>query len=147
MENTPTPRQHAARDATFLVNTPTEQPDSGGNSTGVMLTVDLETYGMGPLLRTAHQFTGRCFVQLQNRQGHLITVALHSMNGQVSRNQLEGEFMNALLDHTLRERIARETEGVRNLILAHALSRTSLIAAPLEQDTPQDKYVSNVGRA
>lgn len=37
-------------------------------------------------------------------------------------------FRKEVLDEDLREKIRRETEPVRNLILAHAFSRTGLIA-------------------
>jgi len=37
------------------------------------------------------------------------------------------DFYQALLDQDLREIVFKETEGVRNLILAHAFSKTSLI--------------------
>lgn len=49
----------------------------------------------------------------------------------VSANQIDQalyEFNKELLDQDLRQSIAKETEGVRNLILAHAFSRTNLIA-------------------
>lgn len=36
-------------------------------------------------------------------------------------------FQQALLDQDLREIVSEETEGVRNLILAHAFSKTTLI--------------------
>lgn len=35
-------------------------------------------------------------------------------------------FKNEVLDQDLREKIAQETEGVRNLILAHTFSNTGL---------------------
>jgi len=37
------------------------------------------------------------------------------------------DFRNEVLDQDLRERIKQETEPVRNLILAHAFSKTSLV--------------------
>ncbi len=36
-------------------------------------------------------------------------------------------FKKEVLDQDLREKIAKETEEVRNLILAHAFSKTSII--------------------
>jgi His-Xaa-Ser system protein HxsD len=39
------------------------------------------------------------------------------------------DFRNAVIDETLRERIRRETEEVRNLILALAFSNTGLVDA------------------
>lgn len=38
------------------------------------------------------------------------------------------DFKKEVLDQDLREIIKRETEGVRNLILSHAFSKTGLIA-------------------
>jgi len=40
---------------------------------------------------------------------------------------LVSEFRNEVLDQDLREAIKKETEPVRNLILAHAFSKTSLV--------------------
>ena len=39
------------------------------------------------------------------------------------------EFKKEVLDQDLRKTIAAETEGVRNLILAHAFSKTSLVTS------------------
>ena len=44
--------------------------------------------------------------------------------------------MNDLLDQTLREKVAKETEAFRNLIVAHALSKTCLINSELETQDP-----------
>jgi His-Xaa-Ser system protein HxsD len=41
---------------------------------------------------------------------------------------MERKLRNEALDQQLRERIRDQTEGVRNLILAHAFSKTGLIA-------------------
>jgi hypothetical protein len=49
---------------------------------------------------------------------------------------MAGEFCNALLDQTLREIVSQESEAERNLILAHALSRTTLIHPELETESP-----------
>jgi His-Xaa-Ser system protein HxsD len=43
-----------------------------------------------------------------------------------------GQFCNEVLDQELREEIAAETKGVRDLLLAHAFSKTSLIDSEME---------------
>ncbi len=43
-----------------------------------------------------------------------------------------GQFCNEVLGQELREEIAAETRGVRDLLLAHAFSRTSLIDSEME---------------
>jgi hypothetical protein len=45
---------------------------------------------------------------------------------------MAGEFCNEVLDQELRETIAEETAGIRNLLLAQAFSKTSLIDPELE---------------
>jgi len=42
-------------------------------------------------------------------------------------DEAAGQFCNEVLDQELREEIAAETRGVRDLLLAHAFSKTSLI--------------------
>jgi hypothetical protein len=45
---------------------------------------------------------------------------------------MAGEFCNEVLDQELREIIAEETVGIRDLLLAQAFSKTSLIDPELE---------------
>jgi His-Xaa-Ser system protein HxsD len=47
-------------------------------------------------------------------------------------DKLVGEFCNEVLDQDLRETVAEETTGIRNLLLAQAFSKTSLIDSELE---------------
>ena len=42
-------------------------------------------------------------------------------------NSLLNKFRREVIDHDLRLKISSKTEGVRNLILAHAFSRTGII--------------------
>lgn len=42
-------------------------------------------------------------------------------------NNILARFRREVIDHDLRLRISSQTEGVRNLILAHAFSRTGVI--------------------
>lgn len=57
-----------------------------------------------------------------------ITVDLEIRDGRnASVAQLVANFRNEVLDQQLRERIAKETESERNLILAYAFSNTKLI--------------------
>ena len=42
--------------------------------------------------------------------------------------QIVDDFKKEVLDQDLRERLKEETESVRNLILAHAFSRTGIIS-------------------
>jgi hypothetical protein len=56
----------------------------------------------------------------------------------VSDEQLRARFHRELLDQDLRGVIASETEALRNLVVAHALSRIPLIHPELESGIPQE---------
>jgi His-Xaa-Ser system protein HxsD len=103
---------------------------------GLLMEVDLEVYGLPALLKVAHKFTDRCFVHLQHRIEGMVEVRFCSKEPQVSLDLIAGEFCNELLDQRLREIISRESEPVRNLVLAHALSGIGL--ANLESEHPKD---------
>lgn len=102
----------------------------------VLVIVDLSLYSLDALKKTAHRFTGRCAVHLQHEDETHVTVRLHLLREGVDGSLVAGEFVNALLDQTLREEIGLATEPVRNLILAHALSQTNLLSPELEEVEP-----------
>lgn len=99
--------------------------------------VDLNVYGIAPVLKTAYLFTNRCYTHLQYRSEQMVEVRFWSKPGNPTPvDRLAREFCNELLDQTLRAQIAKETERERNLILAHALSRHPVLNRELEA-TPE----------
>jgi His-Xaa-Ser system protein HxsD len=92
----------------------------------LLMEVDLGVYGLPALLKVADRFTDRCFVHVQRRNEQFVEVRLQSKDLRVPLEPIVGEFCNEVLDQRLREIVARESEPVRNLILAHALSGISL---------------------
>jgi His-Xaa-Ser system protein HxsD len=105
-----------------------------GNS--LLMEVDLEVYGMPALLKVAHKFTDRCFVHLQRRNEQIVEVRFEARDLRFPLEPIAGEFCNEVLDQRLREILARESEPVRNLILAHALSGIGL--TDTEDQAPQN---------
>lgn len=85
-------------------------------------------------MKVAYRFTDRCYVHLQHRSEKIVTVRFEVKSNQQRLDDLAGEFCNELLDQTLREIIGRESESVRNLVLAHALSRGHLTPSEPPQD-------------
>ena len=129
-----------------------------------VVTVDTSLYSPQSVRKAAHRLTGLCYVHLQRSgvpdldlaepvgsahenltaagngvpEGRLLRVRLRPKPPAVTDiAALAGEFVNLLLDETLREEIGRETEPVRNLILAHALSETALLRPELETADPE----------
>src|SRR4051794_29293196 len=83
---------------------------------------DLKSYSLEAVQKVAYWFTAKCFVHLEHKSEHELEVQLRSKAGG-ELGDLTGQFMNDLLDQTLREKVAKESEPLRNLIIAHALSK------------------------
>ncbi len=98
--------------------------------------MDLGVYSLPALLRVAYRFTDRCYLHLQRKSEHVVEVRFRAKTLEIALDTIAGEFCNELLDQSLREIVARESEPVRNLILAHALSRTPFVDPELETGDP-----------
>jgi His-Xaa-Ser system protein HxsD len=109
--------------ATFL------DPDGSG----LIAEVDLGVYSLSALLRVAYRFTDHCYLHLQKKAEDVVEVRFQPKASDSPLDQIAGEFLNQLLDQSLREIVTRESEPVRNLILAHALSRTPFVDADRER--------------
>ena len=99
-------------------------------------TVDVGVYGLEPILKAAYLFSGEYFVHLQRGDAGRIEVRLRARSAGADLERAFGAFVNEVLDQGLRAKIAAETAPVRNLILAHALSGTTLLRAELEAVEP-----------
>lgn len=106
------------------------------DGSGLLAEVDLGVYGLSALLKVAYRFTDRCYLHLQQRTPTQIEVRFRAKATEISLDEIAGEFLNELLDQSLREIVLRESEAERNLILAHALSRTTLLHPELESTDP-----------
>jgi His-Xaa-Ser system protein HxsD len=100
-----------------------------------LLRIDLKIYSLEALLKTAYWYTSKCFLHLQHSSSDQVEVRFKCRTD-VQIANLPEQFINDLLDQTLRDKVARETEALRNLIVAHALSKTCLINIELETHDP-----------
>ena len=110
--------------------------------------VQLDVYGLQPLLKTAHKFTDRAFIHLEYERDGVVLVRFRTKRSLDSLQDIAGEFLNELLDQQLREELSVQTEPVRRLILAQAFSRTNLLnpeldsadptSDPMDLETPDD---------
>jgi len=89
----------------------------------------LSTYSLNAIKKTCYKFSSDFSVKLEKVDDEKIKVGF-TFNPNADnemRADLIRQFHNELLDQDLREIVFKETEGVRNLILAHAFSKTTLI--------------------
>ncbi len=110
--------------------------------------IDLAVYGLEAVLKSAYRFTGRCYLHLQQAGPASVEVRMRPKRREDDPDLAVREFLNDLLDQRLRSLIAAETAGERNLILAHALSRTNLVRPDLEtaEPTTDPQHVSTPDR-
>ncbi|MEY2484195.1 MAG: hypothetical protein QOK24_2723 [Verrucomicrobiota bacterium] len=116
------------------------------DGSGLLAEVDLGVYSIPALLRVAYRFTDRCYVHLQHKNEHVVEVRFRSKKDGAALAAIAGEFCNELLDQSLREIVASESAPVRNLIIAHALSRTPFVEPELEGTDPPATSQNPVSR-
>jgi His-Xaa-Ser system protein HxsD len=102
---------------------------SPGEVGDLTVRVDLNLYSRSALQKAVFPFTKTYFVEIRGINDREMDVIFTPKDRLDEWEQLRGNFLNELLDQSLREQIARETEPVRNLILAHALSNIDLIGS------------------
>jgi len=100
------------------------------------VTFDSNVYSLMAIKKAAYKAL-RAFSADITMQGELIHCQL-TFSSPVSEEEagrLVEDFKKEVLDQDLRERLQSETEAVRNVILAHAFSKTKLVNdEPLSRD-------------
>lgn len=89
--------------------------------------IDGRAFRLSAIKKAAYRFGDRCFVTIETLDEKRVVITFQPKRANFSIDVLEGEFRNEVLDQDLREIVAEETEGIRNLLLAQAFSKTSLI--------------------
>jgi His-Xaa-Ser system protein HxsD len=94
-----------------------------------VLSIDTRVYSLEAVKKTAYKFAAVTSVILQPKTDNIVSVLFNfaEAHGKNDPERVISDFCNELLDQDLREIIKRETTPVRNLILAHAFSRSSLV--------------------
>ena len=100
------------------------------------LTVDLAVYSLDCIKRSAYRFTDSFALDLRVAANAAVcTLSFDEKASDQLMDHVVASFQKELLDQDLRATIRAETKEVRNLILAHAFSRTGLIGdEPLPVD-------------
>lgn len=87
----------------------------------------LSVYTETAIKKAALKFADLCSVHLSKNENVVTaTLSFSSEKSSETRDQVRNALINEVLDQELREKISSDTEPLRNLILAHAFSRTGL---------------------
>jgi len=92
------------------------------------LCFDKSIFSATALKKASYRFMDRLSASIHDEVGsYRVKIEFAEKLSEESASYLLREFEKEVLDQDLREHIKRETESYRNLILAHAFSKTSLI--------------------
>ena len=94
------------------------------------LSFSTQVYSIEALKKTAYRFADRAAIVINPTDSDSVSVSFTfaGRNASSEPDQVLADFCNELLDQDLRATIKRESTPLRNLILAHAFSRTSLLS-------------------
>ncbi|RUR08557.1 His-Xaa-Ser system protein HxsD [Legionella septentrionalis] len=98
--------------------------------------INTSTYSLNAIKKVCYKFSSAFSVKLEKTDKEHVKV-IFKFNEPITEAQLDllkQRFHQELLDQDLREIVFKETEGVRNLILAHAFSKTTLIEPESSHD-------------
>ena len=107
----------------------TREPVFAGDS--AVCEIDLTVYPLAAAMKAAYMFLDRCYVFL-SREGDGIEVRLKrkpDASGDIET--IANEFINELLDQSVRWQLTTETKNLRELIVARALYGEALETSPL----------------
>lgn len=90
------------------------------------LTVDTRLYSEEALFRTCYVFTDRCYLLLFQEEADRVVVEIRKRRGSTSLSTLVGEFANELIDQRVRVSLSRETQTIREMIVAQAFAEADL---------------------
>ena len=92
------------------------------------LKFDKKIYRLIALKKASYKFIDKISVNISDEvDHHLVNVVFTKDLSDDAKEHLLNELLKEALDQDLRETIKKETEAYRNVILAHAFAKTSLI--------------------
>ena len=89
--------------------------------------IDLSIYPKDIILSVLHRLSNVFIGKLESKDKQKVKILFVKIEDGYEEKDLEELIVKELNDQILREKISKETEGVRNLILAHAFSKTNFI--------------------
>lgn len=105
----------------------------------VVIEIDLQLYGEATIMKAAYWITDNHYILIEKVDNPpKALVRIRPKEESADAEAVAGEFCNRLLDQSLADRIAKETAPIRDLIMAHALSKSALINQPFETACPEE---------
>lgn len=91
------------------------------------ISVNSGIYPMEAVKATGYTFTDKAFIEINTKSPNKTEVVLRAKdNKNFSQSRLKGEFLNELLHHSLRLKIAENNDQIRKFIVSRALMSSGL---------------------
>ncbi len=102
--------------------------------------IDTAVYALEAVVKSAYLFLDRCFILLFHDAEGTLRVRLKCKSGtKADIHTLVDEFLNELLNQSLRYQIAKETRNLRELIMARALYSECLDTTSFNREETEEK--------
>jgi len=89
---------------------------------------DKKVYDLNGIKKAAYKFIDKVAANISEEEDSFeVELRFSREISKEAQEHFVSEFTKEVLDQNLRESIKKETEGYRNLILAHVFSKTSLV--------------------
>jgi len=88
--------------------------------------VNTALYSKEALFRACYQFTDRCYLFLEESDNDAITVEFRKRSASTDLKDVIGAFANELINQRVRADLSRETQRIRELIVAQAFGDADL---------------------
>jgi His-Xaa-Ser system protein HxsD len=103
-------------------------------------------YSRDAILRSLYWFTDRVYVHVSQSSPSQFEITMEPKErGPSDLSRLAGEFLNAVLDQSIRESIQRETGRIREILVAKAFAEPGLLEDPPSGEVVEPSSDDNSG--
>ena len=97
----------------------------------MILEYDQRIFSISCLKKAAYKFSFRYDISFNLLDENLVRIEITSKDSG-SLDNFKQEFSKEVIDQSLRDEVSKQTENIRNLILAHTFSQISLLDSDSE---------------
>jgi His-Xaa-Ser system protein HxsD len=112
----------------LLTRTVADPAPAGSGGDARSLAIDVPLYGRAAVFRACYTFTDRCYLLLRPGAGEEIVIEFRAKEADTDLDQVLGEFANELIDQRVRDDLAAQTKGIRDLIVRQAFAEADFRA-------------------
>lgn len=111
------------------------------NADAIEIELDGTFFSADAILKTCYWFSRQFIFDLRQNSAGQTVVTLRAKDAAVSTENIHGEFIAAVADFALRERIEARTSNIREILLAKAFAESGVF-----EDAPKGDFVDQVER-